>query len=86
MQHFVLFFKLFVYNISATILGGQIMANINIRIDDDLKKEAETLFEELGLSTTGVLIMFLKACVREQGIPFKICLKHENESESSKEN
>lgn len=62
------------------------MSNINLRMDDNLKKEADTLFEELGLSTTGVLIMFLKACVREQGIPFKICLKHENESESSKEN
>ena len=55
-------------------------------MDDNLKKEADTLFEELGLSTTGVLIMFLKACVREQGIPFKICVKHENESKSSKEN
>lgn len=53
-------------------------------MDDNLKKEVDTLFEELGLSTTGVLIMFLKACVREQGIPFKICIKHENES--SKEN
>ena len=60
------------------------MANINLRMDDNLKKEVDTLFEELGLSTTGVLIMFLKACVREQGIPFKICIKHENES--SKEN
>ena len=62
------------------------MANINLRMDDNLKKEVDTLFEELGLSTTGVLIMFLKACVREQGITFKICIKHENESESSKEN
>ena len=62
------------------------MANINLRMDDNLKKEVDTLFEELGLSTTGVLIMFLKACVREQGIPFKICIKHENENESSKEN
>ena len=50
------------------------MANINIRIDDDLKKEAETLFNDLGLNMTTAIGLFLKQCVFCQGIPFEIRL------------
>lgn len=48
------------------------MANINIRIDDNLKKEAETLFSDLGLNMTTAISLFLKQCVLRQGIPFEI--------------
>lgn len=50
------------------------MANINIRIDDNLKKEAETLFNDLGLNMTTAIGLFLKQCVLCQGIPFDIRL------------
>ena len=42
------------------------MANINIRVDDALKQQSETLFEELGLNITA----FLKQSVRLGGLPF----------------
>ena len=45
------------------------MANINIRIDDALKKKAETLFDDLGLNMTTATTMFLKQCIRCIGIP-----------------
>ncbi len=46
--------------------------NITIRIDEDLKKEAEELFSDLGLSMTSAFIAFVKQSVREQGIPFTL--------------
>lgn len=48
------------------------MAQINIRIDDDLKKQADGLFSELGMNTSTAVILFMKQAVREGGIPFKI--------------
>lgn len=48
------------------------MANINVRIDDGLKREAESLFDELGLNMTTATTLFLKQCVRCRGIPFEL--------------
>lgn len=45
---------------------------INIRIDEDLKKEVESLFNEFGMSTTTAFTLFAKAVVRERRIPFEI--------------
>ncbi len=46
--------------------------NVTIRMDDELKKQAEELFSDLGLSMTAALITFTKQAVREQRIPFNI--------------
>lgn len=48
------------------------MAQVNIRIDDDLKEKAETLFDELGLNMTTAFTIFVKAAVRQRGMPFEI--------------
>ena len=48
------------------------MVQVNVRIDDDLKEKADALFDELGLNMTTAVIMFLKASIREHGIPFNI--------------
>ena len=48
------------------------MANINIRIDDDLKKSAEALFSDLGLNMTTATTMFLKQCLYYHGLPFEV--------------
>ena len=47
-------------------------SNINIRIDDKLKKEAEKLFNDLGINMSSAINVFLKQSVREQKIPFEI--------------
>ncbi len=44
--------------------------NVTIRMDEQLKKQAEELFSDLGLSMTTALIAFTKQAVREQRIPF----------------
>lgn len=46
--------------------------NVTIRMDEDLKKQAEELFSDLGLSMTTAFIAFTKQSVREQRIPFSL--------------
>ena len=47
--------------------------NLNIRIDSNLKKDAEDLFKRLGLNLSSAINVFLVQSVREQAIPFEIC-------------
>ena len=48
--------------------------NITLRIDKELKKQAEILFSELGINMTTACNIFIKQAVREQRIPFEISL------------
>lgn len=48
------------------------MANINLRMDDNVKKQAEELFADLGMNMTTAINIFLKQAVRENKIPFEI--------------
>ena len=51
------------------------MANttsVNLRIDKELKAQAETLFSSLGMNMTTAINVFLKQAVRNQEIPFRI--------------
>lgn len=48
------------------------MANLNIRVDDTLKKQAEMVFTDLGISLSAAITMFLKQVVRHNGIPFEL--------------
>ncbi len=48
--------------------------NITIRMDRELKHQAEKLFNELGLNMTTAITMFTKTAVREQRIPFELSL------------
>ena len=44
--------------------------NVTIRMDEELKKQAEELFYDLGLTMTAAFVAFAKQAVREQRIPF----------------
>lgn len=46
--------------------------NVNVRIDAELKHEAEELFKDLGLSMSSAITMFLKSAVNYNGIPFEL--------------
>jgi len=52
--------------------------NLNIRIDEDLKKQAEDIFNELGLNMSTALTVFLRQTVRSNGIPFELRLDTPN--------
>ena len=47
-------------------------SSITIRMDENLKLQAETLFEEMGMNMTTAFTIFAKAAVREGRIPFEI--------------
>ena len=59
--------------------------NLNIRIDDTLKKQAETLFSDLGLNMSSAITVFLKSAVANNGIPFEIKKPDRNTAASDAE-
>ena len=48
--------------------------NVNIRIDEDLKRDFENLCNNLGLTVTVAFNVFARAVVRRQKIPFEISM------------
>ena len=54
------------------------ISNVSFRIDSDLKNQAETLFQNLGLNMTTAFNMFLRQSVREGRIPFDVTMNVPN--------
>lgn len=52
--------------------------NISIRMDADLKAQADALFEELGMNLSTAFNIFVRQCIRERRIPFEISLNQPN--------
>ena len=48
------------------------MAQINIRIDDDIKERADILFNEMGMNMTTAFNIFVRQTLRQGKIPFEI--------------
>lgn len=48
------------------------MAQINLRVDDRVKQDVELILEEIGLTMSGAINVFLKRVVRERKIPFEL--------------
>jgi len=46
--------------------------NLTVRIDEDIKREAESLFNKIGLNTSAAINVFFRQAVREQAIPFEL--------------
>ena len=52
--------------------------NLSIRIDRDLKDEADQVFNALGMNLTTAITVFVRQAVRQKKIPFEIALYPEN--------
>ena len=55
--------------------GDDIMAHttqVNFRIDEDVKRSAEKVLDEIGLSMSAAITVFLKKVSREHRIPFEV--------------
>lgn len=48
------------------------MAQISLRVDDDVKRDAEQTFNDIGLSMSTAINVFLKKVARERRIPFEL--------------
>lgn len=49
--------------------------NLNIRTDRSVKEQADEIFSALGLNMTAAVNLFLRAAIRENGIPFDLKLE-----------
>lgn len=52
-------------------------AVISARIDPELKRNAEQIFKELGLTTSQAITLFLKQVDLQRGLPFSIKVPNE---------
>ena len=48
--------------------------SMNIRMDREIKKQAQELFAQFGLDMTTAINMFLRRSIMQQGIPFTLQL------------
>lgn len=48
------------------------MAQMSLRVDDDVKRGAEQTFDDIGLSMSTAINIFLKKVARERRIPFEL--------------
>ena len=45
---------------------------LHMRIDEKLKEDVDSLFNELGISTTDAVTMFFKQALWHRGLPFEV--------------
>lgn len=50
------------------------MTTMNIRVDEDVKRQAEQICQELGMNLSTAVNIFLRQTVRMGGIPFDVRL------------
>lgn len=53
------------------------LSNINVTVDEEIKREATEIFTELGFDMNTAINIFLKSAIRERGIPLKLKLNDE---------
>ena len=68
--------NIFFYN----IYGGVSMANINIRIDETIKNNAEKVFAKIGLTPTAAITLFYHQVIRTNSIPFELKAEFPNQT------
>ena len=57
--------------------------NISIRMDTDLKAQADALFSELGMNLSTAFNIFVRQSLREGGIPFDISIGQPNKESAA---
>ena len=54
-------------------------SNMNIRMDKDVKEQAQRVFAQLGMDMTTAVNVFLRQVIRSNGFPFELRLDTPNE-------
>jgi len=57
-------------------------AVVSVRIDPDLKRNAERIFRELGLTTAQAITLFYKQVDLHRGLPFSVRIPNETTREA----
>jgi|GEM_PF-283187 len=53
------------------------LASLNVKIDRDIKKQADTVANAMGMTLSTAINIFVRQMVNERAIPFKIQLDNE---------
>ena len=48
------------------------MANVNVRIDENVKRKAEDVFAKIGITPSAAINMFYVQVIRTKSIPFEL--------------
>jgi DNA-damage-inducible protein J len=51
------------------------MASVTISVDDDVKKDVESLLGKMGYSMSSAINIFFRQVIREQAMPFEVKAK-----------
>lgn len=60
-------------------------ANLYIRIEPEVKEEAEKILSELGISPSSAINMFYKQVILRKGLPFDVVLHSQNKKETAED-
>ncbi|MDY2780457.1 MAG: type II toxin-antitoxin system RelB/DinJ family antitoxin [Bulleidia sp.] len=52
--------------------------NFSVRMDSDIKKQCEALYNELGINLTTAINVFLRQSIRAGGFPFDVRMEQPN--------
>lgn len=52
--------------------------NVSIRVDSEVKEQAEKLFSDLGMNMSTAFNVFIRQAIREGGLPFQVSTKFPN--------
>ncbi len=55
------------------------MCTVTCKVDDEVKANAEAIFDALGITMSAAINMFLRASIREEGLPISTKLKTREE-------
>ncbi len=53
--------------------------SVTIRLDRDIKNQAQKIYSELGIDMTTAMDVFLRQSIRRKGFPFDVTLNMPNE-------
>lgn len=49
----------------------QTATTVNVRVDENVKRDIEKLYDRLGMNISTAVNMFFKQCLIEQGLPYQ---------------
>ena len=52
--------------------GARTNANVNVRVDETVKRQSQDLFSSLGMDISTAVNIFLRQAIRKNGLPFEV--------------
>ncbi len=60
-------------------MANAMSTTMTIRMDSQVKNDAQKIFHKLGMDMTTAINIFLRKAIARKGLPFDVCLEEPNE-------